>query len=62
MTVPNTNSEHSNSGSPERPNQENSGRTNGDSQSASVRGQYVPLPGQGPDYVSKGDQPRRTND
>ncbi len=53
-----TNSQQSGNGS-QQPGRDGSPQTNRDSQSADVRGRYVPLPGQGPDYVSKGDAPRR---
>jgi hypothetical protein len=57
VTEPNANPQQN--GGSQQPNQGGSVQTNGDSQSTYQRGRYVPLPGQGPDYVYKGGDPNR---
>lgn len=61
MTEPNVNSQQT-GGAAQQPSQGGSAQVNRDSQSPYERGRYVPLPGQGPDYVYKGGTPGRARD
>jgi len=57
MTEPNANPQQNGNSQP--PSQGGPGQTNVGPQSTYERGRYVPLPGQGPDYVYKGGDPNR---